>query len=470
MELRTDRFVFENRPLGDWLLQLLDEDEAKRRTAAKVVTNRFYMPREFLPKKESEVAAFLADFAVAVRKAVNAPGFPAADFVQRLLSLDVRLQELWCAKARQDRERENEAERAELAKLGEHPDEAARKRYLRRLSARTLRDFQKINQEGLHEVFLTGPALTWIIQALGDELLPAADVLRQMMLSRDKAHVASKAIARMGRSGLAFYGDLLEGIKHNDPNRYCAKALGAILTSVPEKIPEVLQLACEKSSSSRIGAITALGVCGRKATDAYPDVEARLRDMLEENAEESVWYAAVFALGTSAQSDETISSLLRQLEHAAPEKTGAIIVALGDMAKSPERVVPRLTELLDTFEEFDPDSSYHGEHERVTQALAAFGPAAASAVPALIRHIWTRPEQYWTKEHKLAERPEPDASVIKLLGELGPLAAEALPALLEVQRELKRRNTGKTKKSARDAGPVTDSFVDIAINRIHANS
>jgi hypothetical protein len=447
VEPKTERFVFENRPLGDWLLQLLDEDGAKRKTAAKVITNRFYMPTELLPKTESGIEAFLADFAAAVREAVNSPGFPAADFVQRLLSLDLTLQEAWCAKARQDRERENEIERAEPAKL--------------RL------DLKRITQEEPHEVFTTGPAVARAIQALGDELLPAADLLREMLFSRDKAHVASAAIARMGRKGLFFYGDLLEGLKYSD---YCARALGAILRSVPEKIPEILELACEKGSSPQIGAITALSVCGRNATDVCPDVETRLRDMLEENAEESPWYATVAALAETAQTEKTVNCLLGFLHHAGPEKTGVIIFALGSIARCPERVVPRLIELVDAFEEYDPDQSYHGEHERVTQALAAFGPAAASAVPTLIRHIWTRPEQYWTKAKRLAERPEPDESIINLLGELGPLAADALPALLEVQRELKRRNVEETEgDSAPDAGPVTDSFVDIAIQRIRAN-
>jgi hypothetical protein len=470
MERKAERFVFENRPLGDWLLQLLDEDGAKRKTAAKVIANRFYMPTELLPKTESEVAAFLADFPAAVRKAVNSSGFPAADFVQRLLSLDLALQESWCAKSHHDRERENETDRIEVAKLGEHPDKAANRRYLRRLWIRTLRDCKKISQEEPHEVFTTGPAVSWVIRALGDELLPAADLLREMLFSRDKAYVASEAIARMGQSGLVFYGDLLEGLKHTDPNHYCARALGAILNSVPEKIPEVLQLACEQGSSSRIGAITALGECGRKATDVRPEVETRLRDMLKENAEESLWFAVVVALAETAQTDETVDCLLGQLDHANPEKTGVIIVALGSIAKVPERVVPRLIELVDAFEEYDPDQSYHGEHERVTQALAAFGPAAASAVPTLIRHIWTRPEQYWTKEKELTERPEPDESIIKLLGELGPLAADALPALLEVQSELKRRNLEETEgDSAPDTQPVTDSFVNIAIQRIRAN-
>jgi hypothetical protein len=445
VERKTERFVFENRPLGDWLLQLLDEDAAKRKTAAKVITNRFYLPRKLLPKTEREVAGFLADFAAAVRKAINTSGFPAADFVQRLLSLDLALQEAWCAKARQDRERENESEPAETAKL--------------RL------DWKRITQEEPHEVFITGPAVSWVIQALGEELLPAADLLRKMLFSRDKAHVASEAIARMGRRGLVFYGDLLEGLKYSDPNHYCARALGAILRSVPEKIPEIIRLACDKASSSRIGAITALGACGRKTTDVCPEVETRLRDMLAENAEESVWYAAVVALAETAQTEETVSCLLGHLDHAGPEKTGVIIVALGSIAKAPERVVPRLIELVDAFEEYDPDQSYHGEHERVTHALAAFGPAAASAVPTLIRHIWTRPEQYWTKEKELAERPEPDESIIKLLSELGPLAADALPALLEVQRELQRRNIEETKgDSAPDTG--SDSFIDIAIQRI----
>ena len=63
------------------------------------------------------------------------------------------------------------------------------------------------------------------------------------------------------------------------------------------------------------------------------------------------------------------------------------------IGKEPEMVVPRLIECLDTFEEYDSDYCYHGEHERVRRALRGFARAAAAAVPSLIQHVWTRPQQ-----------------------------------------------------------------------------
>jgi hypothetical protein len=64
---------------------------------------------------------------------------------------------------------------------------------------------------------------------------------------------------------------------------------------------------------------------------------------------------------------------------------GRAIEALGDLHAMPDVVVPRLIELFDTFEEFDPDEAYGGDHARLCRALATFGPATAQAIPVLER-------------------------------------------------------------------------------------
>ena len=469
MPQTLERFVFEDRSLSDWLLQLVNDDPARRKAAARVITDRFFIPMDLIRESERNVDALIEEFNTAVRAALKEPSFPSRDFVQQLLSLNLALHESWCAKNREDRAREAEADKAALAEMGENPSEAAKERYIRGVYDELLRDCDRISKEEPHEVFSTGAAITWVTSALGEELLPAAELLRKMLFSRHKASIASEAIGRMTRQGLLFYEDMLEGLKRDGSNYYCANALGILLRSAPEKIPEILRLACEPNGDSRVSAISAFGTCGKPATTAVPEVETRLREMLADN-EDRVWFAAVAALGTSGQTVETVSRLLEQLDPARPGRVGEIIIALGNMAMDPERVVPGLTELMDTFEEFDPDCSYHGEHERVIQALRAFGPAAVSAVPALVRHIWTKPEKYWTKERKQAERPEPDEEVIKLLGELGPAASSALPALLEVQKEVKRRTAEESDSQAETSGsipePVMDSYVDIAIKQI----
>jgi hypothetical protein len=102
------------------------------------------------------------------------------------------------------------------------------------------------------------------------------------------------------------------------------------------------------------------------------------------------------------------------------------IHALAYFQRIADEVVPVLIVAFDTFEEFDPDWSYNGEHERVCAALAAFGPRAAPAVPRLVRYLeeWlARPRQ----ERKLPK------DVFGLLAAIGPAAAGALPTLEQLR-------------------------------------
>jgi hypothetical protein len=468
MPISNERFVFEKRPIGDWLLQLVDEDSTKRKAAATVLTDRFYMPVDLLPDTESGVELFLAEFSTAVRKVVSQPSFPTENFVRHLLNLALALQESWCAKVSKDSERENETDKADLEKLGKNPSDAAKERYARRVWISTLRDCNRDRAEEPHEISTTGAAVTRVIESLGAELLPAADILRAMLFSKNKAHLASDAIARMGRAGSEFYVDLLEGMKRVEPNYACSQALGAVLKVVPEKIPEVLRLACVSKGGLQIAAISALATCGKAATEAFPEVEVRLREILFANLEGRVWYGLVDALGKCARTSETVNCLLARLDSADTGMRGEIILALGNMGIEAERVVPRITEMLDTFEEYDPDWCYHGEHERVVYVLRGFGPLAATAVPALIRHVWTKPEQYWTNDKKLALRPEPDEGVIKLLGELGALAKDALPVLSDVRDEMRRRSAAANTPDDSEEGIAGDeeTYWVVAINRI----
>jgi hypothetical protein len=96
MTQARDRFVHQDRPLAEWLLQLVDADAARRRVAADVITNRFFLALDQIQLGDLNTANESQDlFAAEVRRVVNAADFPAADFVRRLLSLDLALQESW---------------------------------------------------------------------------------------------------------------------------------------------------------------------------------------------------------------------------------------------------------------------------------------------------------------------------------------------------------------------------------------
>jgi hypothetical protein len=464
-------FTHEGRPMAEWLLQLVAEDPAKRKAAYVVVLNRFYFPENFETLTTAEIEAAPGQFQVELRRILRQPDFPSARFAQDLLALNIALHQSWLDKCAAERAREKQLDAAALAKLGDNPGKAAQKRYLKRVCIQFLRECQQIAQEEQHESMTTGMAVSLVIDALGNELLPAAEAIRFMLGTKDRAYLASQIISRMDRAGLEFYGDLIAGLKENDPNYYFPRALGPLLNHAPEKVHEILELSADSNLEVRLNAINTLGHATRTAFAKFPEVETRLRDALTKTTNEREWFALAFALGKVATERETVLVLVGALVNNPDDKRAEIITALGNIGKFGDLVLPRLISLLDGFKEYDPDYCYHGEHERVVDALRAFGPAAAAAVPTLIRHIWMKPSQYWTKERTPAERAEPDEEVIKLLGELGPEARETLPHLLEVQKEMNRRYAEESPgNTSDDAEPkdvsLPDDYLEIAIKRI----
>ena len=101
-----NRFTFEERALADWLLQLADKDAVKRKAAAKVVIDRFFMPTELILESGKDAGELQFEFSAAVRAAVGQPGFPAVDFVRNALALAMALQELWCEEVAANSKRE----------------------------------------------------------------------------------------------------------------------------------------------------------------------------------------------------------------------------------------------------------------------------------------------------------------------------------------------------------------------------
>jgi len=410
------------------------------------------MPGDLILQQEGWAEVMQEQFRVAVRNVLSNPSFPATQFVQDLLSLKITLQESLSKKVRADIRQDSEADRMERAKLGNNPTNAQSRRFAKQLFNR----MQNVANEEPHESFSTGVAIAFVIQSLGKELLPASHLIRLMFQNRYLARIASDAIGRMGCDGLEFYQDLLVALEQADQNFYHAKALGALLRSVPEKLNEILNLACGTDIQVRINAVAALGYCGRPHTSKLPEIETRLCQRIEKCEAESEWHGLVFALGEIAQTTESVFLLLKFLQLKDSDKVGTTISALGHIGKEPAIVVPRLIGMLDAFEEFDQDWECYGERERVIDSLRRFGTAAESAVPVLLRHVWR-------KRHKPLDPPpkEPDEGVIRFLGELGVLAREALPILIEVR------------KIARpDAAEELDDedYLDLAIKKIQQSA
>jgi hypothetical protein len=67
MTQARDRFVHQDRPLVEWPLQLVDADAARRRAAADVITNRFFLALDVRRCRDST-----NHFSCAVRRSSSA--------------------------------------------------------------------------------------------------------------------------------------------------------------------------------------------------------------------------------------------------------------------------------------------------------------------------------------------------------------------------------------------------------------
>ncbi len=212
-----------------------------------------------------------------------------------------------------------------------------------------------------------------------------------------------------------------------------AAALGSIGREDPDVIDTLVQ---------ELRAGTPRCVDPHSAGYAGPPLAGRLEValdlLLNATHEPALAFAAIPALASVGRG--SLVAMQRVVELAAPQPPrwrahesyleyrydeamqgrGIAIDALVQFQTFADQVTPTLIEAFDSFEEYDPDQSYHGEHARVCDALAAFGAHAASIVPRLIKFLgdwWERPD---------SDRTWPD-DVFRLLVAIGPAAARALP-------------------------------------------
>ncbi len=433
-----EKFSHEGRHLREWMLQLVEEEPERRVSAAAVITNKSFGDVDFAEvTAEWDAERGRAEFQEAIRVILKQDGFPAAEYVQKLFVLEMLLEKQRMSEWKKKNQRDDEIFDEFAKKLGETPSEAELKRYYKRVCIHIRRECQA-TEDQMPEALSTGITIAMVIDALGAELLPAAEQIRVMLKEKYQCHIASGAICRMGAEAIEFYPDLMEGLKQEDLNSYYAKPLGHLLRHYPEKVKGIYQLTSDSSPTVRRNAIQTLTHCGRDTIQQFPEIEKCARERLQAAPEEE-WHVWAWLLGKTAVTSPTVTLLLESTQSMNPQHVGTAISCLGEMRVENERVVPRLIELIDEFEEYDSDWEYHGEYGRFIATLENFGDSAKAAIPKLAQHIWSRPLDYYTKDFTLAKRPEPNEDVVKFLARFGHEAREILPALREMKAELIRR-------------------------------
>ena len=165
-----------------------------------------------------------------------------------------------------------------------------------------------------------------------------------------------------------------------------------------------------------------LNLLGQDASD--PRVEAQFLRLVQsdDNGDQRTAFSLITALPDRAVAVEPLLRATRGDSYLA----GDAILHLRDVAPlEPERVVSRLIELFDDFEEYDPDYSYDGQHERVCHALTTYGPLAAPAVPRIGQylrlHLDGGTDCDWPKD------------ACETIVAIGPGAGALLPMLMELR-------------------------------------
>lgn len=412
MNTAHDRFIYEGRHLREWLLQLVEE-EPERRLQASTAVNDHLSRVDIYAQPEWSLEQITAQFQNAIRETVGEPSFPLTDYVKKLVSLKMRLGQQYT-------------------------------NLLKRFKTPTV-----------NEAVLTGIALGSVIDALGEELIPAAEQLRAMLNDPIECGCASAAICRMGVKASEFYPDLMEGLRKSDLNGEYSKPLGHLLRHFPEKVKGIFELTSSTNPTVRANAIATLMHCGRETLSKFPEIEAAARQRLSESTI-SEWHIWARMLGSTAVTSQTVSLFMDMTRATEPSHVGMAIECLGNIGLDSERVAPRLSELLDEFEEYDSDWGWAGgPHARIITALEKHGAAAQTAIPNLIRLIWSEPHNSFVSSSPKVKQRYPDAEVIKLLGSFGTAARAALPDLLEMKAELKRRSQ-KQRSEMGDAVPVLE--------------
>lgn len=425
MNTAPDRFIYEGRPLREWLLQLVEET-AERRLAASTAVNDHLSRVDIFAQPEWSLDQVTEEFQKAIREILREPSFPHAEYVKKLVSLKLQLAQQYT-------------------------------NLLNRYKTPTV-----------NEAVLTGIALNSVIDALGEELLPGAEQLRLMLKDPAEIRTASRAIARMGPAALEFYPDLMEGLKKPDLNGEYPMPLGSLLQYHPKKIPLIVELTDCVEDDLRRNAIATLRYCGRETIRLFPEIEATARARLKESTSDD-WSYWARMLGETAVTSETVTLFLETTRASENWRVGMAIECLGNMGLASQQVVPRLVELLDEFEEYDSDWGWAGgPHARIISALAKHGAAAKTAIPKLRLLIWSVPHHSFTSNNPKVKQSYPDAEVIQLLGSFGSEARDALPDLLEMKTELLRREkiNGSDTEALTNVDEFQPDYLREAIARI----
>ncbi|MFL5327348.1 MAG: HEAT repeat domain-containing protein [Gemmataceae bacterium] len=417
-------------------MELISRDAQRREKAATAIQHmRLSVSKEIWDGDELKSAA---QFNSAIRIALEAKGFAKRRFLIELMHFmqwaQTERMQLW----HDESGRTDRLITKLLARSGNKPKPTELKGLGPRMRKIICAGADPKNKNArLHDnLVVQQVAAGFVFEALHEQLLLVPRQFRELLRHKSLGYHAVRALERIGPPAVGFADVLfarLDACKSR-PGFYDSRALANIIRQDRKLIQKVVNRLDSPFLGVACAAADTLGALGESAVRLVPDsINSVMRMSKSKSARRRAFAATTLGILTTG-TDVAVDRLLVLSIHRDAWEKGAAISALGQIARQPERVVPRLIAAFDDFEEPDPDYTYYSHHERVVRALQGYGSQATSAVPALIRHIRNSDGDI-------------DRGVLETLANLGNHASAALPILKKLIRQHRFRGDADIAKA-----------------------
>ncbi|MEO0588391.1 MAG: hypothetical protein AAF078_12220, partial [Planctomycetota bacterium] len=355
-------------------------------------------------------------FGEMIRKVVRSDGFPATEFATQLLIFRQALHRDWMERVDAMSQRDERLDQRQddlLETIAHGPGHAEReragKRFTRLLCASIARD-ERISRDA-ESMKSSAIAAHVVTETLGTELLAAGPVLIEALRGDEIGREGMMAVERMGPGGIELADALFEMLDElKGRGAYeLPRALGSVVSGSEPHLRRLIERLSHPEAKQRSAAAEALARAAPDLAGLSSEALDALRPLLGDIETRADATAAVASVG---RRDRDALAWLLELASARPPRVqrqdrpldiyewdqvmverGWAITALSRFTEFASEVVPVLIDAFDTFEEYDPDRTYRGDHERVCESLCAFGQAAAPAVPWVVAFLERWEEQ-----------------------------------------------------------------------------
>lgn len=446
-------FHREGLTLREWLLKLVGDKRAEREAAGKVLMGMAIPPIDVgLPgvDRSADLAEHNAAFQKAIRVAVAAADFDTAEFIRRLCAYRVMLADDWRRRVDDSVERQKPGEKQWeriseklVAKINSSSDPAVRReastrltRALCAISAREERIDKRV-RAGAEGLSPASTAARVIFNVLDAAFLAAPEAMQLVLDHAQESHEALAALERIGPPAIAFAPQLLRRIQRNSSAEAAGRALGSIVRDNGAFIDQIRKRLHDSREGSRNGAAAALTCLETQVAGREQEIVSDLLALLAKKVE----FQPVQALASVGRHIPGARERVIELARPRPPvwksvpwwpdmkldlvmyERGYAVDAMRYLSEYAEECVPVLIEAIDSFEEYDPDESYHGPASRVARALKCFGPAAGAAALLLAQKL--------SMEDGILPK-----AILEALAAMGPAARGALGRLEQFRKQL----------------------------------